>query len=66
MVNKAVLGLDSLSHHCRNSKGTGGPQDGNKTNVLTSFKDQVKKPLIKTAHRASTILKVIFSIGFKI
>ena len=33
MVNKTVLGWDSLSQHCRNSKGTGGPQDGNETNV---------------------------------
>ena len=33
IVNKIMLGWDSLSHHCRNSKGSGGPQDGNDTNV---------------------------------
>ena len=56
-----VLGWGSLSHHCRNSKGTGGPQDGNETNVMagtvkcnTLWPHLAKLPLPTCSHGSST------------
>ena len=53
MVNKIVLGWDSLSHLCRNSKGTGGPHDGNETNVPINVAQSVQS---STASKRPTLV----------